>query len=212
MVGRLDEDVTAAIHGTAGGSAQALEEAVEDEGMLGVGVEAQGNGRRGEGSLERLTSLGAHLGGGEFGPGMGARRNGDKPEVHQRAGHFQRVFRRARAIIHPRKEVAVQVDVAGHGAQRGLSSSSAESGRSRSGSASSERSGTRYSSPSQRPRSSCLQRTEQKGALGFSDRGAAGFRQVGHVLAMDGPSITKIADTTPAPRPGVGAKRERTTP
>ena len=44
--------------------------------------------------------------------------------------------------------------------------------------------GMRYSSVNHLPRSICLQRALQNGALGFFERGAAGFAQIGHVPDM----------------------------
>ena len=52
-VGGLDEDVPAVVDGPGGVGAQAVEEAVEDEGMLGIRVQAQGDSRLFQLPLER---------------------------------------------------------------------------------------------------------------------------------------------------------------
>src|SRR5690606_12659536 len=91
-----------------------------------------------------------------------------KAEPREQARHRERILRRARTVVDPPQEMAVEV----HLLVRGLdfhSSSSVVGTKARS-SSSRNRSGTRYSSPSHLPRSTSRQRLEQKGKSGFVSR------------------------------------------
>src|SRR5262249_45648560 len=121
---------------------------------------------------ERLQPLHADLH--RRASGTRVRADGDRgdADADQGTGHRQRVLGSARAIIHPREQMTVQVDEAAH-------RSGGSSGEGGLASSSDGVEGTRYSSPNQRPRSMRRQRSEQKGNAGFRARGSTGFWHTG---------------------------------